>query len=506
MLSAELFTDGNVNRRGVFVNRSPSGHYGTVIRDLDGKEIKVHLSDIVSADLVNNSIYEEFDLNFEKLVNEDITMTQTSNMENPENDTTTVTAIGPEAGEELAAMMANAGLNSSDGYSDIAPDIDGVDTGEPTDLPMQGMLDMMGEPEVAEGYGRDSYGGKTVPDDVVLGSDTSEIEWPEEVRVQDTDYAPEFDDEFDLDFNEAEVPIATPMTRAQAMASDSTGSELETILSKFGDDDILAWLEDGNDDIDEALMMISLEDMPYGTQKARTGDPTEWLYNRFGEEIQQYAEDNFGSHLGEERDIEYTNTPSELVADVDVVTTGVAGGLNKPKRMNKPVAGGDNAMQRPLDEMDSAMPAVRDRTRGILNDPGEEDGAEPKLKRRGQRSRRYLRSKHGMHKATDGKSHDIYAMYDEAMEADDGGEYQMSPRNKERNDKLLTKMKAERGERRYKGSRLTGHRKNRDMSVRTEYESLDEGKEANETFVNEHENVDNFLSLYKEFKILGEKK
>ena len=39
------------------------------------------------------------------------------------------------------------------------------------------------------------------------------------------------------------------------------------------------------DDLDEPKLMEELftyfqEDMPYGTQKARTGDPDEWIMNR----------------------------------------------------------------------------------------------------------------------------------------------------------------------------------------------------------------------------------
>jgi len=546
VLDPELFTDPDVTRRGVFVSRSPGGDYARVVRDSDGKEIKVHLSDIKSADLVNNSVYEEYNINFDALLAEDITMTQTTNMEQPENDTTTVTAVGAEAGEELAAMMANAGLNGG-----MQQDAEVVDLGEPQaepeapiEMPMQDMIGMMGEPEPETMEGRDDelppmYTPDEIGDVEPSNADLDQIE---------------FDGEFELDFDMEEATdlsgnqVHTPMTRDQAMAADGPVGELENILTKFNDSDILAWLEDGHEGIDEALYAISMEDMPYGTQKGRTGDPTEWLYNRYGEEIEAYAEDNFGSHLGEERDIEHANTPDERTAGVDMVTHGTSGGLNRPKTMHKPAAGGDNAMQRPmkeddLDEISPDMPAVRDRTRSILNDPDEEEGAEPKLKRRAQRSNRYLRSKHGMHKATDGKASDIYAMYDDEMTEE------LSPENQKKNDALLAQMKAERDwSTSSKGSRLTGHGRGtgrHDKSVRFglgegeekkewkkpweededetptgeddfdkdqksgypgDNDDKDVKEEVTETFVNEHESVDNFLDMYKEFRIRTEKK
>jgi len=480
VLDPELFTDSDVDRRGIFVSRSPGGDFAKVVRDFDGKEIKVHLSDIKSADLVNNSVYEEYDINLEAMLAEDITMTQTTNMEQPENDTTTVTAVGAEAGEELAAMMANAGLNGG-----MHQDAEVVDLGEPeAPVAEPGMQDMIGMIDGPEEIAQEAFG-----DDELPPMYTPDDEMDVEPSNADLDQI-ETDDEFDLDFNEATgevsdqgVPIHRPMSRDEAMKGNHT-TELETILGKFDSSDILAWLEDGHEGIDEALYAISMEDMPYGTQKGRTGDPIEWLYNQYGEEIEAYAKDNFGSHLGEAgRDIEHANTPDERIAGVDMVTHGTSGGLNRPKTMHKPAAGGDNAMQRPMEDM-----------------------------------------------------------YEEELAEE------LSPENKKKNDALLAQMKAERGERRYKGSRLTGHRKNRDMSISTEYESLGEAEEkkewkkpwekdedeqaetnasqkeedkykeelddeasgkkeeVEETFVNEHESVDNFLDMYKEFRIRTEKK
>ena len=448
VLDPELFTDPDVTRRGVFVSRSPSGDYARVVRDSDGKEVKVHLSDIKSADLVNNSVYEEYNLDFDAMLAEDITMTQTTNMENPENDTTTVTAVGAEAGEELAAMMANAGLNGSDGY-------DAVDTGEPegempieiatdvpAEMPMQDMIGMMDGPEVAQ----EAFGDEDDFDADMISGYAGDLEI--EPSNADLD-AIDSDPEWDLDFDMEEATdlsgntVHTPMTRDQAMAADGPVTELERLLTKFDDSDIIEWLQDGNDSVDEALYAISMEDMPYGTQKARTGDPQEWLYDRFGEDIAMYARDNFG--YGDTVSEEFANEPDERTAGADMVTHGTSGGLNRPKTMHKPAAGGDNAMQRPMKDM----------FEDEMEDDDEEleEALSPKMQARKERDQEAVRVNRDMSTS-------------------------------------------------YAGSKLTGHGKGTDQHDK----SVSFGLGKTKKFENVHENVDNFLDMYKEFKIRGEKK
>jgi hypothetical protein len=490
VLDPELFADPNSNRRGVFVSRSPSGHFGTVVRDMDGKEINVHLSDIKSADLVNNSIYEEFDLNFEEMLKEDITLTQTTNLENPENDTTTVTAVGHEAGEELAAMMANAGLNTGEYASMDAPPIDAgdemVDTGEPEQ--MMSMQDMMGV--------------------------------------------------MDAPVQEADVPMATPMTRAQAMASDTTNRELEKVLIKFNDVDILDWLDGGNDAVDEALYAISMEDMPYGTQKARTGDPSEWLYNRYHEEIEQYASDNFGSRVGESRDIEHANTPNERTAGVDAVLQG--GGLNKSKRMYKPAGNryGDNGMGRPIeehfDEMDVDEPTMKmvqtpdgPKWVAVGDEPGDMDNSmgagyddnmidTPNYDEFDDMDLEldFNESDDDDWDAEIEADRDIFGLDDEDDDYNDTDvDEALSPELQKQKERDQDKIRNDRAwSSRSKGSRLTGKRQGTgktDGAFRIG-EGMSEDSASNEaaevSFVNEHEGVDNFLNLYKEFKIRTDKK
>jgi hypothetical protein len=208
-----------------------------------------------------------------------------------------------------------------------------------------------------------------------------------------------------------------------------------------------------------------------------------------------------------------------------------------------------------LNEMDPDMPAVRDRVRGIRNDPAKTGLARPELTRSGQRSRRNLRSKYGAgHKAP------------HAMPIEE----ELSPENQKRNDELLAKMKAEREwsrSSRKSGSRLTGKGRGTDDYARSCFagiseEDVDEARpgspatndrivgiqnnpDANDDaepsirrkaqkggrylrskhgmghdephampfgamdenkLVNVHEDVDSFLDLYKEFTIRTDKK
>jgi len=64
--------------------------------------------------------------------------------------------------------------------------------------------------------------------------------------------------------------------------------ELANILNKHTDFDPRAFLED-RCDISQGLYYdlycLWVEDMPYGTAKARDGDPYEWIWNRLIEEL-----------------------------------------------------------------------------------------------------------------------------------------------------------------------------------------------------------------------------
>lgn len=66
-------------------------------------------------------------------------------------------------------------------------------------------------------------------------------------------------------------------------------SELVRILDKHEDFDPKAFLEDRceiSEELYSDLYCLWVEDMPYGTAKARDGDPYEWIFVRLTEELE----------------------------------------------------------------------------------------------------------------------------------------------------------------------------------------------------------------------------
>lgn len=68
--------------------------------------------------------------------------------------------------------------------------------------------------------------------------------------------------------------------------TDSTGSTLEHIKDTYKRD-VKDFAQTGNmsDALYDALYDYYFDDMPYGTKKARTGDPHEWISDRFAEDL-----------------------------------------------------------------------------------------------------------------------------------------------------------------------------------------------------------------------------
>lgn len=55
-------------------------------------------------------------------------------------------------------------------------------------------------------------------------------------------------------------------------------------------DEIMAYLDgEESDKIDDFLMDHFMNDMPYGTQKARTGDPKNWIADHMGSLFNKYT-------------------------------------------------------------------------------------------------------------------------------------------------------------------------------------------------------------------------
>jgi hypothetical protein len=72
----------------------------------------------------------------------------------------------------------------------------------------------------------------------------------------------------------------------ESVLTDSTGSTLEHIKDTFRRD-VKDFTQSGDmsDALYDALYDYYFDDMPYGTKKARTGDPHEWVANRFAQDI-----------------------------------------------------------------------------------------------------------------------------------------------------------------------------------------------------------------------------
>jgi hypothetical protein len=72
----------------------------------------------------------------------------------------------------------------------------------------------------------------------------------------------------------------------EGVLNDSTGSTMDHIQDRFRRD-IKDFTETGDmsDDLYDALYDYYFDDMPYGTKKARTGDPHEWVADRFAQDI-----------------------------------------------------------------------------------------------------------------------------------------------------------------------------------------------------------------------------
>ena len=72
----------------------------------------------------------------------------------------------------------------------------------------------------------------------------------------------------------------------ESVLTDSTGSTMNHIQDRFRRD-IKDFTETGDmsDDLYDALYDYYFDDMPYGTKKARTGDPHEWVADRFADDL-----------------------------------------------------------------------------------------------------------------------------------------------------------------------------------------------------------------------------
>jgi hypothetical protein len=91
---------------------------------------------------------------------------------------------------------------------------------------------------------------------------------------------------FEQDRELAEMLKYAGVPIREGVLNDSTGSTMDHIQDRFRRD-IKDFTETGNmsDDLYDALYDYYFDDMPYGTKKARTGDPHEWVADRFADDL-----------------------------------------------------------------------------------------------------------------------------------------------------------------------------------------------------------------------------
>ncbi len=91
---------------------------------------------------------------------------------------------------------------------------------------------------------------------------------------------------FEQDRELAEMLKYAGVPIREGVLNDSTGSTMDHIQDRFRRD-IKDFTETGDmsDDLYDALYDYYFDDMPYGTKKARTGDPHEWVADRFASDL-----------------------------------------------------------------------------------------------------------------------------------------------------------------------------------------------------------------------------
>ena len=293
-----VFSDDIGGGTGVFIEKSPSGAFGTAERN--GRTISIHLNDIEMADLVHKDVYEDFDKKFNAIM-EEITVVRTNNAEDPENDTITITGTGEHV-DMLTDIMKLAGMEGGDG-KELPQDAEipvNIDPGMEQGMGMKDMMGMM-NPEPMESIEEGDL-EESIVDDFKKGAKKAGKWMKRGMQGWDMDYA----DPEDMMQRHNEYDTDT----LHNLESDSIGSNHS----------------------------------PAGLQQK--------LINR---ELRRRGERDFAKY-GDSRkmtDEEFSNEPNdatELAADVDGMVNGHSGGLNKQKKHFRKEYPGDNIMSANLEE------------------------------------------------------------------------------------------------------------------------------------------------------------
>ena len=135
---------------------------------------------------------------------------------------------------------------------------------------------------------------RTVLDQLQI-DDTAEMNPPEATNPADLEPMNEEGEEVEDDSaNEIQSDDQNATNLAENVLLDSTGSTFQHILDTFKRD-VKDFEETGevSDELHNALYDYYFDDMPYGTKKARDGDPYEWVADRFGADL---GIDGYGSN------------------------------------------------------------------------------------------------------------------------------------------------------------------------------------------------------------------
>ena len=159
---------------------------------------------------------------------------------------------------------------------------------------------------------------------------------------------------------------------------DTEENEVKRVIAKIlGTYRPLTYDDFDNQDLNFALYdyFVNSGEMPYGTAKARDGDPNEWIFDKLNSlgmteaieeaEVEETVEvpvsalselmrlagyENYEAKINE-----YENDPEEEYMDVEDQMIGLSGGLNGPKKAYAAAAGGDNAMAQEPTEVEESL-------------------------------------------------------------------------------------------------------------------------------------------------------
>jgi hypothetical protein len=126
--------------------------------------------------------------------------------------------------------------------------------------------------------------------------------------------------------------LLTETELKENVLKDDTGSTFQHILDTFKRD-VKDFEETGevSDELHNALYDYYFDDMPYGTKKARTGDPYEWVADRFGSDL---GLDGYGGNSPGVPDEDYGLERESVMhgdyAEEDTEPHSVDGGMENP--------------------------------------------------------------------------------------------------------------------------------------------------------------------------------